>query len=358
VSWGVVDGGHGNTIDSESSYSSIGGGYLNSISFNAWGSTIGGGRANKIGADSDSSTVAGGALNEIGDTAIRSTIGGGWENTIRSGAPSSTIAGGMFNDVASNSSATTISGGVNNKVDIDSPGNTISGGNGHQVGSNSRFNNISGGFTHVIADHAEFATVAGGFRNFATNRAFAAGTWAIAQHNGAFVWGDSTDEGFYSPQAAVSSTNANSVTMRAAGGYRLFSNTNMSSGVFLAPGAGSWTSLSDRNTKENFRPVNPRAVLDKLVALPVSTWNYKSQPDVVRHIGPTAQDFKGAFDVGESETGITGIDADGVALAAIQGLNQKLEDQAVELEARERELNSLKARLSALEEIVTKLRTQ
>ena len=56
-------------------------------------------------------------------------------------------------------------------------------------------------------------------------------------------------------------------------------------------------------------------------------WNYKTQDRAVRHIGPTAQDFKAAFDVGESDTGISSVDADGVALAAIKGLNQKLEEQ-------------------------------
>jgi hypothetical protein len=33
--------------------------------------------------------------------------------------------------------------------------------------------------------------------------------------------------------------------------------------------------------------------------------------------GPMAQDFKAAFGVGETDTGITSVDADGVALAAI-----------------------------------------
>lgn len=43
------------------------------------------------------------------------------------------------------------------------------------------------------------------------------------------------------------------------------------------------------------------------------------------HIGPMAQDFNAAFQLGESDRAITTVDADGVALAAIQGLNQKLE---------------------------------
>ncbi|HEY0548440.1 MAG TPA: hypothetical protein VGF13_02495 [Verrucomicrobiae bacterium] len=47
----------------------------------------------------------------------------------------------------------------------------------------------------------------------------------------------------------------------------------------------------------------------------------------VRHIGPMAQDFRSAFAVGENDRTITTVDADGVALAAIQGLNQKVEEE-------------------------------
>ena len=58
-----------------------------------------------------------------------------------------------------------------------------------------------------------------------------------------------------------------------------------------------------------------------------------------------AQDFKAAFDVGETDTGISAVDADGVALAAIQGLNQKLQQK-------ETEITELKARLEKLEQII------
>jgi len=171
--------------------------------------------------------------------------------------------------------------------------------------------------------------------------AFAAGCCAKANHQGTFVWGDSTG-------ADIASTNANSVTMRASGGYRLFTDTNATTGVFLAAGSGSWTSMSDHNAKENFRAADARAILEKVLALPVQTWNYKSQDANIRHIGPMAQDFKAAFQVGESDTGIATVDADGVALAAIQGLNKKLEDTRAENA-------ELRKRLTELEQAVRKL---
>jgi hypothetical protein len=63
-------------------------------------------------------------------------------------------------------------------------------------------------------------------------------------------------------------------------------------------------------------------------------------------MGPMAQDFYAAFGLGGSETTITTIDPDGVSLAAIQGLNQKLEEKLKEKGA---EIELLKERLNRLE---------
>jgi dTDP-4-amino-4,6-dideoxygalactose transaminase len=49
-------------------------------------------------------------------------------------------------------------------------------------------------------------------------------------------------------------------------------------------------------------------------------------------MGVMAQDFYAAFGIGEDERHITTIDADGVAFAAIQGLNEKLETENAALE--------------------------
>jgi hypothetical protein len=97
---------------------------------------------------------------------------------------------------------------------------------------------------------------------------------------------------------------------------------NPKAGVNLAAAGGSWSSLSDRGSKENVVAVDARQVLDHLAQLPIATWNYKSQAPAVRHLGPMAQDPFTAFGVGEDQRHITGIDADGVALAQ---LKQQLE---------------------------------
>jgi hypothetical protein len=196
---------------------------------------------------------------------------------------------------------------------------TIGGGRNNTIEANADYAAIGGGSGNWINAGAEYATIPGGDNNVATNYAFAAGAHAWANHTGAFVWGDN------STSSSVSSTNANSWTVRASGGVRFFSDSGLTAGVYLAPGDGSWTVMSGRAAKENVQLVSPGEVLAKVAALPLATWNYKSQDASIRHIGPMAQDFKAAFAVGESDMGISTVDADGVALAAIQGLNQKVE---------------------------------
>jgi hypothetical protein len=93
---------------------------------------------------------------------------------------------------------------------------------------------------------------------------------------------------------------------------------------------------SDRNVKRRFAGVDVDAVLDGVVELPVSTWSYKADDPRVRHIGPMAQDFAAAFGVGEDDRHIHTVDANGVALAAIQALTARLaeaEAKIAELQA-------------------------
>ena len=67
--------------------------------------------------------------------------------------------------------------------------------------------------------------------------------------------------------------------------------------------------------------------------------------DITPHIGPMAQDFKAAFYPGSDDKSITTLEADGVAFAAIQGLNQKLKEQKAENA-------ELKVRLEKLEQLL------
>ncbi len=114
---------------------------------------------------------------------------------------------------------------------------------------------------------------------------------------------------------------------------------------------GTFVSSSDRNVKENFTPVNAQEVLEKVAALPLSRWNYKEDKSQA-HLGPMAQDFFAAFGVGPDDKHITTVDADGVALAAIQGLNQKVDSENAGLRSENAEL---KRELFEIKQLLLKL---
>jgi len=109
----------------------------------------------------------------------------------------------------------------------------------------------------------------------------------------------------------------------------------------LPPGGGRWEVLADVNAKEGLEPVAAADVLEKLKSLPMYTWRYKGQEERVNHIGPTAQDFNQAFGVGEHSTHISAIDADGVALSAIQALTKENADLRKRLQLLEKRFLNL-----------------
>ena len=373
----TIGGGHGNTIQFNASYSTIGGGVYNTIQTNASistigggnqnmiqtgaiDSTIGGGQQNTIQPNASVSTIGGGYQNTIQTNAIYSTIGGGDQNTIEANASFSTIGGGNGNRIQTNASSSTIGGGVQNTIQTNASDSTIGGGYDNTIQPNTYYSAIGGGYintiqpnasdstigggmSNTIQTNAQYAVIPGGKGNVAANYAFAAGYNARATNTGAFVWSDST--GTLTP-----STGANSVTMRASGGFSFLTGTSPV-GASLAAGGTAWGVISDRNAKKNFQPLDGLEVLEKLSAIPVQHWNYKwESDDAVPHIGPMAQDFKSAFYPGRDDKSITTLEFDGVELAAIQGLNQKLNEKDAEIQNLEKKLDELQAVVKQLVE--------
>ncbi len=305
------------------------GGASNNVTPGQMGGIIAGGWENRIGNQSSFGTISGGQANRIADNCFNATIAGGSANTIGAGNNSGS------------SGFSAIGGGVRNNIAANCQSATIAGGNQNVIGAGSLYSAIGGGYENNIMVNSQFATIPGGCRSAATNYAFAAGNRAQAIHTGAFVWGDSI-------AADIASTASNSVTMRASGGYRLFSNGDTSAGVSLAAGGTSWAVISDRNVKKDFAPINAVGILEKLAAMPMTQWHYIWEtPDATPHIGPMAQDFKAAFYPDTDDKSITTLEADGVAFAAIQGLNQKLETENAELKARLEKLERLVESLAA-----------
>ena len=98
---------------------------------------------------------------------------------------------------------------------------------------------------------------------------------------------------------------------------------------------------SDRNLKRDFAPVDGEQVLKSLAELPITSWRYKTESGDARHIGPMAQDFKARFGVGTDDKYILQVDADGVALAAIKTLNDRVNRLARENAELRREISRL-----------------
>ena len=318
--FGVVGGGALNQVGdnagttSDKRYAVVGGGWSNTA--NGWASAIGGGDTNVAG---KYCAVAGGRQNNA--TGEYAAIGGGWQNTAN-------------NDYA------TVGGGNANTAS----GNRAIVGGGGQNNASYWYATVGGGGANTAS--GAYATIPGGISNSATmSYTLAAGRRAKANHDGAFVWADSTDANF------ASSAN-NQFLIRASGGITMYTNSGATVGAELAPGSGSWASVSDKNLKANLAPTVARAILARVATLPIQTWNYTSQDAAIRHIGPMAQEFYAAFQVGEDDRHISTVDADGVALAAIQGLYEIVQEQEGQIAALKAQNAALDARLTALEQSV------
>jgi hypothetical protein len=272
----------------------------------------------------------------------------------------STIAGGMNNQATGLQS--TVSGGGDNVASADA--SVVAGGRSNKATDSFCF--VGSGYFNEASNRASFvgsgynnkaggscSAVPGGKLNEALGDfSFAAGYRAkIRRHNsqgqplvGSFVWADANDCDFVSDRD-------NEFAIRAIGGVRFISSLsecNPSNGVELAPGSGSWSTMSDEAMKENLTTVEGQLVLNKILSLPIHEWNYKSQDPSIRHVGPTAQDFYDAFGLGEADKYISNVDVDGIALAAIKALAQKTN----ELNAKLAEISELKAQLEKLQKEV------
>ena len=256
------------------------------------------------------------------------------------------LIGGSVGNVSAGTRGATIGGGGGNSLQdrnvVVGDFGTVAGGRGNQAGQGAT---VSGGRGNRAS--GEHSTIPGGWFNHTLGRAsFAAGSGALALHAGVFVWSDSAETSF-------SSTAANEFSARATGGVRFVSGIdgsgNPSAGVSLAPGSGSWSSLSDRALKRNFAAVDGDWVLERIAGLPIGTWSYKAQKPSIRHLGPTAQDFRRAFGLGVDERHIDSIDSEGVSLAGVKALYQIVQAQQRQIDVRKGQIARL-AQTNAKEE--------
>ena len=281
-------GGSNSTVDGQDSF--IGGGYYNST-FDDY-CVVGGGDGNTAGTD-----------DAIVSTAWYATVIGGQSN---SSAGLWSVVGGGFNSE--------VTGALS----------VVAGG---------RENTVSG----------DYSVVLGGYSNdISGNYSVAAGRNCTSSGNYSFVAGrDGTDGGFSNTFVWAGGTgNRNSA------GEDTF-NVWAANGIYFN---GSVVHSSDRNMKEDFTRVNALQVLDKVAALPITTWRFKTESEDIQHVGPVSQDFHEAFGYnGADDRHIAATDADGVSMVAIQGMYQKLIAQQITTRSATGHARTIEARLQALE---------
>ena len=384
--YSVVGGGAVNVAADP--YSTVAGGIGNSIiTLSGTNSTIGGGSGNSISytitsvspfsfTSSSDSTIGGGIHNSIsGDNA---TIGGGVGNYAN--ALGATVGGGAYN--TANGVYATVPGGV---------GNYAAGNNSFAAGAYANtsyagsfvWSDGTSGFSDSKAD--QFLIQAGGGVGIGTSQTPPGGLRVAS--GGLAVTGASspnygTAQGVFLEEATVITGGFPPIISGAGAVYAydyadghplplLLNSPGGNVGIgtttpnyLLTVGTGgaycngtTWVNGSDRNSKEDFAAINPRTVLEKVSALPITEWKYKVEADGTKHLGPMAQDFHAAFGLnGSDDKHISTVDEGGVALAAIQGLNEKVESgkqkAETQMEKLEAENAQLKQRLEALEKIV------
>jgi hypothetical protein len=407
ASYSFIGGGYFNMIQTGAIFSTIGGGQQNAIQPNASYSTIGGGYINVIQTNANFSMIGGGIVNTIQPYAAYSTIGGGRNNTVQTNGQQSFIGGGYQNTVQANAQNDFIGGGYFNVIQANTYASTIGGGGLNTNGGS--YSTIPGGYENLATGNYSFA--AGQQAQALHDGAF---VWADSQNaafsstaanqfliragggvginmnnpNGAslYVQGNRTGGTFNSSVGVFENTStatgsagsgpalrvvcdggsspagALSVSDNGTGPIAEFGNglqfvasiendgTIKSKGVVLT---------SDRNAKENFAALDGKTVLAKVISLPVTEWNYKDDATDKKHIGPMAQDFHTAFGLdGADDKHISVVDEGGVALAAIQGLNQKLDEKDSEIQTLKQQNDSLAERLNELEATVKQFASQ
>ena len=129
------------------------------------------------------------------------------------------------------------------------------------------------------------------------------------------------------------------ISKEGTGGTELVVNDRLNANgtTFVVDGSAAATSFittSSRSAKTDGEKVDPEEVLEKVAGLGIERWRFNHEAADIRHVGPYAEDFKQAFNLGNSDKTIELQDANGVALVAIQGLYQRL----LELEKQNAEL--------------------
>jgi len=295
----------------------------------------------------------GGSVNYVGSTAANTALGNGALTAVTTGQQNTAFGSAAL--------ASNTSGGVNTAMGNLALGLNKTGLANTAVGDQALNNNTNGSYSTAVGADA-LAGLANGTGNVALGY-----TTLIVLTNGSsdIALGSGAGGNLLNGSADIYIGNAGASSES---GVVRIGTPGTQTATYLAGTvyANGVALTSDRNAKENFAAVDPGAVLARVATLPVTEWNYKTDSKSVQHIGPMAQDFQAAFGLdGRDDKHISVVDEGGVALAAIQGLNQKVEAKDATIQAQSAEIQTLKqqndqlaTRLNQLEAAVQTLMTK
>lgn len=367
----------------------IGGAKVNVAGAGAEGATIaGGGATNYAGltlinrVDADFGAIGGGAGNSVDDLATAGTIGGGGFNTVGPNAPYSTVAGGFSNSIGDDASFSFIAGGDANTIGLNASHAFAAGRKAAayhdgsfvwaddqaaqfaSTGTNQFLLRATGGVgintnapegdLHVARGSAGAVTaIASSIGIFESGGNSSVSILAPTNFTAGIVFGstiDANDSGIYynsgNDRDLRFRTGNNTVRMTITRDGDVGIGTTDPTNELQVIGtvqATAYITGSDRNAKENIQPVPVDEILAKVARLPLATWSFKDDATGT-HLGPMAQDFRAAFGLGNTDSGIFTVDADGVALAAIQALKAENDSLKAQLEVLKLRLDALEAR--------------
>ncbi|MBM2816769.1 MAG: hypothetical protein HW421_3531 [Ignavibacteria bacterium] len=116
--------------------------------------------------------------------------------------------------------------------------------------------------------------------------------------------------------------------------YIIYTSSGEGIYTYLAADGTGWFSISDKNKKENFSPVDNNKILESIDRIPVTTWNFKQTPLDKRYMGPMAQDFYREFPLwGKDSLAINSVIFDGVNFAGIKALINRTGNMQKQIDA-------------------------
>jgi hypothetical protein len=419
--YATIAGGAINDIGADSEYSAIGGGFDNDIADNSFYATIAGGSVNDIGVNADYSAIGGGNLNNIGDNAQFAMIPGGQNNSVGAGASYALAAGRRakanhtgvfvwadsqnadFASTAANQFLIRASGGVG--IGTAAPQRALQIGEVSVAGSEGMIRLASRtssggaalrewelgvpqtgdvatgeGYSFVIRD-----TTGGGAAPFmvqwgtgnvglgTTNPGVdleVVGQLRVHQEvNFVGTKGFSSQAPILVKQAGAAGNEWAIVNW--ADNDLVFAHSGGLAAFFIRDTDGSQAVTSDRRLKKNIEPVDSRETLEKFGRLAPVRYHFNNVDEKVpRTAGLLAQDVEEVFpELVVEEGGYKAVVYSQfvpLSIAAIQGLNAKLEARnqkseasmqklTEELSRRDKEVTRLKEELAELKHLMNKL---